>query len=429
MGELGRLLLLVKKSMAFGRSVALTGPGVMRGSAALLRPIGLALAVLIVGIPAIFAWNVYSASEARRLMHEKPVVHGQTALTTRIQRKVSDDELQFILREADGGLSRVIVSRADGERFINETLLALDRARSEVKAKARHDLDELFATAFASRKADLEAYADWFFDWGRSWRLLYEALTGAVQEAARFAFSRTQISDAARHAVEAYLLRHYEQFVLKPAVRDPVILAGVSRILASANDGYFAAVARIDERLQTFLAKEALFRERIDATTVSLDLDWDTEKWRAPRETAVDRYLEPARTAALAGGGALTGPLIKKTTAPMLARLAGKVVMSSRMVIGGASVGSIQPGLGTLVGALGGLAIDWGLNRFQEQLERDDFIAANGEALDATLLAWKNTITPPIEAGIDVWFDDAEALVAGLRKQEGEMSETRAAAD
>jgi hypothetical protein len=241
----------------------------------LLRPIGLALAALIVGVPAIFAWNIYSASEARRLVHERPVVQGSTTLTTAIKRKVSDNELEFILREANGQLSRVIVSKAEGERFVNDTLAALDRARQETKAKAAQDLDALFATAFAGRDADLEAYADWFFEWGQSWRLLYEALTGAVQEAGRLAFSQTQISDAARHSVEAYLLRHYEQFILKPGARDPVITAGVRKILATANDAYFASVAKLDERVRGFLARETLFRERIDAGTVSLDLDWD----------------------------------------------------------------------------------------------------------------------------------------------------------
>jgi hypothetical protein len=400
--------------MAFTKSAALASPAGLRASAALLRPIGLALAALIVGVPAIFAWNIYSASEARRLVHERPVVQGSTTLTTAIKRKVSDNELEFILREANGQLSRVIVSKAEGERFVNDTLAALDRARQETKAKAAQDLDALFATAFAGRDADLEAYADWFFEWGQSWRLLYEALTGAVQEAGRLAFSQTQISDAARHSVEAYLLRHYEQFILKPGARDPVITAGVRKILATANDAYFASVAKLDERVRGFLARETLFRERIDAGTVSLDLDWDAEKWRAPRTLAVDRYTEPARTAILVGGGALVvGPLIQKATAPMLARLAGKVTMSSRMVIGGASIGSVQPGLGTLIGALGGLAVDWGLSQFQEYLERDDFIAANNEALDGTILSWKGAILPSIDAGIDVWFDDAQALVAG----------------
>ncbi len=131
--------------MAFARSTSLTRPGRARVSAPLLRPVGLALAALIVGVPAIFAWNIYSASEARRLLHETSVVQGATTLTTTIKRKVSDGELQFILRESDGGLSRVIVSKGEGQQFINETLAALDRARSATKAEAGRDLDPLFA--------------------------------------------------------------------------------------------------------------------------------------------------------------------------------------------------------------------------------------------------------------------------------------------
>ena len=94
---------------------------------------------------------------------------------------------------------------------------------------------------------------------------------------------------------------------------------------------------------------------------------------------------------------------------PLLSRTAGKVLASSRMAVGGAVVGSAQPGIGTAVGALGGLALDWGFNAISAEFQRDDFIRENAAAVDTTLAAWKRAILLELERGIDVWFDDAEA--------------------
>jgi hypothetical protein len=60
------------------------------------------------------------------------------------------------------------------------------------------------------------------------------------------------------------------------------------------------------------------------------------------------------------------------------------------------------------------VALDWGMNAVSERLERDDFIAGNAAALDATIAAWKAAIIPEIDRAVDVWFDDAAATVAKL---------------
>ena len=258
----------------------------------------------------------------------------------------------------------------------------------------------------------MRAYADWFFDWGRSWRFLYEAVAGAVQEAARLSFSRTQITDAARQAVEAYLLRHYEEFVLKPGLRDQAIVSGVDQVLHRAHDRYLTAVAGLDDRMQRFLAEKTRYVEQLDASAIAVEIDWDAEKWKAPRFGAEDRYLEPIGSAAVIGGSAVLGSMLQRVVLPFFARATAQVMASTELAIGGAVVGSIEPGIGTAIGALAGLAIDWGLSQFQEYMQRDDFIADNSAALDATIAAWKGKIAPEIDKSIDVWFDDTRAVVA-----------------
>jgi len=384
-----------------------------RGALApLLLPIGIASALIIVGVPSIAIWNIYSASESRRALHEAALNPDVTTVRAPVQRQVPENDATFVLRLIDGKLVRVVAAKDAVSGFINQTLAKLEQARAEARAQATAGLDQLFVQAFATRQSDLAAYADWFFAWGRSWRFMYEAVAGAVQEAVRLSFSQTQITDAARHAVEAYLLRHYQDIVLKPGLRDQMITNGIDAVLRNAHERYLAAVAGLDDDMQRFLSEKTHNAEEIAPGSVALKIDWDAEKWKAPRYSAEDRYLEPVGSVALIGGSAMLGSVLARVVVPFFARTTAQVLASSEVTLGGATVGSIEPGLGTAIGALVGAAIDWGISRFRDYMERDDFIADNSAALDASVTTWKAHIAPEINRAIDVWFDDTRATVA-----------------
>jgi hypothetical protein len=382
--------------------------------ASLLAPIGVAIAALIVGIPAIFAVNIFTASEARRALHDSAVVGADTVVKAPVRRQVADGEVEFVVRQSDGALVRVIAGKDATDAFVRDTVASLEAARAAAHQRAGAALDQVFLHAFASREQDLDAYADWFFAWGQSWRLLYEATTGAVQEAFRLGFSRTQVSDASRHAVEDYLLRHYQDFVLKPGQRDPAVVDGVRQVFADANAEFLGVLGGLDDRVQRFVADHAVYTEPFDGDAVAVKVDWDAEKWRAPRHFGEDRTLEPVRTVAVAGTAAvILKPIVERVALPLLARTTAAVASSARTVASGAAVGSIEPGFGTAIGLVAGLAIDWGINAIQGGLQRGDFIAENAAALDATIAGWKAAILPEVDRAVDVWFDDAEAMVAG----------------
>ena len=380
--------------------------------APLLFPIGLAIALVIVGAAAVSVWNIRSASETRRTLHEAPVTNSGTKLVTSVSREIVPGEAEFVLRLVDGRLVRVFADRGKVSAFISDSVRYLEEARARANQQALSEIDQLFVQVFASREADLDAYADWFFTWGRSWRFLYEAATGAVQEMGRLFFSQTQASDSARHAVEDYLLRHYQEFVLKPALRDDLIAQKLRQVLRNAHREYTMTVAGLDDRMQTFLAERTRHVEEIEDGNVVVTIDWDAEKWKAPRYAAVDRYLEPVVSVALIGGSAAIGGIVQRAVLPLVARTAAQVLVSSQFTLGGAAAGSIQPGLGTAVGAIAGAGLDWGLSVFRDYMERDDFIRENSAALDATILGWKGRLSPEVSRTIDVWFDDTTLRLA-----------------
>jgi hypothetical protein len=58
-----------------------------------------------------------------------------------------------------------------------------------------------------------------------------------------------------------------------------------------------------------------------------------------------------------------------------------------------------------------GAAVDYLSNEANEAFNRESFVQANEEALDATIATWKSSLEANIDTGIDKWFDDARASV------------------
>jgi hypothetical protein len=222
------------------------------------------------------------------------------------------------------------------------------------------------------------------------------------------------VSDAARNAAEDYLLRNYTDLVLKPAQRDGVITDGLRRALADAHAQYLVTVAGLDARVQQFLADKTTHLEELPPGSVNVVVDWDAEKWKAPLYRAEDRFLEPVQTVVAVGGGAVLGGIVERAVMPMLARSAVQLATTAEMTGGGAAMGSIEPGLGTAIGALAGAGLDWALSAFRAHMERDEFIRENAAALDATIVGWKARLAPELNAPIDAWYADSAAALRAV---------------
>jgi len=72
--------------------------------------------------------------------------------------------------------------------------------------------------------------------------------------------------------------------------------------------------------------------------------------------------------------------------------------------------------IGAAVGVAIGAAVDYLSNAANEAFNRDEFVAANNQALDATIATWKSSLEANVDAAIDKWFDDARASVVLSQK-------------
>jgi hypothetical protein len=394
---------------------------------ALLKPIGISLALVLSVYALLSLGTTFWRSYQRHLDHTVPVHADESVLDILFgTSNLPTDPVDLVVKDVDGTLHKLVASKSEADKFVNDTILMLDDERARIKQAAHEDLARAFALAFQDREQAISNYADWFFEWKRSYVVLKESLTSAITR-----FFETGKYESVTEAIEAdvkdYFLRNYKEQVLKPEVRDETISQGVEQAVRHAHDSYRRVIANGDMRLQLFLAKHTSHLEDIPAATpmTNVRLDWDAQKWKAPVYLMEDRAFDGVAGigAAAAGGtvGALAlGPALNGVLAQTFGQLSRRFVTSlgTRLAFAqqGAVAGTVvQPMGGQVLGAAIGVAIgvvaDYLSNAANEAFNRDEFRTANSEALDATIATWKSTLTANIDTAIDKWFDDARSSV------------------
>lgn len=353
----------------------------------------------------------------QRSQHRASVHPDRTALNTHQLRAFTTPK-ELVYRDVNGSLHRILVDGTELTRFVNDTLIYLDTERDKIKVETQRQVDELLKTAFSDGQACIARYADWYFQWGRSLSFLKESLVGGMQG---LSFSNIQtVSESAQNALESYLIRNYEQYVLKPELRNPIIEVGVSQILARAHTRYLETLATIDDRVQLFLGQYTRHLEVIDPLKkLDLSVDWDAQKWKVPRYSADNvAFASAFQGVAVSTLVAKTfGPPIERAVAQIFLGVAARVVASLQFEIYGTVGGTfIEPGGGSLVGWFAGagtaVVLDYVSNWQRERFGRAEFERASADALQATTGELSRALQRDLLQAVDVWFDDTRAIVA-----------------
>lgn len=398
---------------------------------AFLRPIGLAVALLLGAYGLVSLGSTFWRSYQRHQDYTVAAHEDRSFFDIVFQSDLPEDAVDLVVKDVDGTLRRVVASGAETDKFVNATILMLDGERDRIKAQASEDIDRVFGYAFADREQSVNSYADWFFEWKRSYIVLKETLASA---ATRFAQTGEyeSLTEAVERDLKDYFMRHYQEQVLKPEIRDRIITAELERTVRRAHESYRRVIANGDMRLQLFLARHTRHMQELpaDEKMTKARLDWDAQRWKAPVYLMEDKAFDGIAGVgyAAAGGtvGALVlGPVINRVMARTFGMLSRRFVTAfgARLAFAqqGAAAGTlVEPGGGTAIGAITGIlvgaAADYFVNKADSHFNRDKFVAANNEALDTTIDLWKEKLTANVHAAIDRWFDDARKSVVLARE-------------
>lgn len=364
---------------------------------------------------------------------EAAAVHrDRSQFATGVAPQVAPDVV-IVFRNEDGRLTRVLADAADYSAFARAAFARLEAAREATSAAIPHAVASEFAPLEAAAHGRVPLYADWYFAWGTSYRLLYEAAKSTLQHALAPSVLSLQASVAAD--VGAYIRRHYEERVLEPEINDALLRQAFRRAYHRAHTGYLGAIAQLDHAFQRFVAdKTTHLDEGAGEVAAAIVVDWDSQLRKLKLSTHEKGGLGaiagasgvaalavlgarsaalPAAAKAVSGSASKAGGmLIAKLSTRLAAPVASKAVGSAASAGTGAAAGTAVGGpLGGAVGALAGIGFDLVVNETVELVERPEFEAEVHRAVTATYGEWREAVSRSLEDAIAVWFDDTVQLL------------------
>ncbi|MEZ5933787.1 MAG: hypothetical protein R3F54_17915 [Alphaproteobacteria bacterium] len=400
----------------------------------MFKRIGGAIALVILVVALFGIGTGQYRSWLRDLDYSQAVHEDESTLSTGVQRAIGPDEIELFVRTERDEIRRLIADREELSAFVEGQLARLKQNRAIAKDVASKDAELVMRLSFADADARVENYADWFYEWKRSYILLKDTVLSAAHRTV------SSGSETWREAVERditdYFMRHFTEQVLQPERREPLVEEGVRNTLEHAHSNFLNAVADYDLHLRLFLEEHSEhFEVEGVGDKVEVELDWDAQRWKAPLYAAEDRSFDGAlgvglMVASTAGGRALGAVLapamaqaIRQNIGRMAARTSAQLASRAGTTAAGASAGSAVPVVGSAVGAaLGfaaGAALDYMGNRIDKWMNREEFIAENMDAVGQIQEAWRKALEQELHRTIDVWFDDAESLLKELRPTVG----------
>lgn len=359
-----------------------------------------------------------------RLDEARSVHRDGSRFATGVERQVPA-QVTIVLSGEGDERRRVLADAEAYAAFVRDAFADLEAARV---ATARR-IDDVVAAELAPVEAAthdrVAAYADWYYAWPTTYRLLYEAGRSTLRHA--LAPRVMSLEDSVGADLGAFLREQYEARVLAPERADAALREVFAEAHRELHGRYLDAIAGLERSFQTFVARETTHLEADAEVASRVEVDWASQLHKL--ETAshdkggVGAIARGGGIAAFglagrqAGAAVVAGSAVSRTGAGRLplGRLAGKATgpFAGRAATAtGAAAGTAFGGpLGAAVGTGAGLLVDYAVNEGVELAERDAFEDDVHRAVDATFAEWGDAMSRALRPAVEVWFEDAIQLL------------------
>ncbi|NJO38082.1 MAG: peptide-methionine (S)-S-oxide reductase, partial [Rhizobiales bacterium] len=255
----------------------------------MFKRIGGAIALVIL-VTALFGIGTGQyRSWLRDLDYSQAVHEDESTLSSGAERAIGPDEIELFVRTERDEIRRLIADREELSAFVEGQLARLKQNRAIAKDVASKDAELVMRLSFADADARVATYADWFYEWKRSYVLLKETVLSAAHRTV--ASGSETWREAVERDVTDYFMRHFTDQVLQPERREPLVEAGVRNTLEHAHSNFLNAVADYDLHLRLFLEEHTeIFDTEALGDKVEVELDWDAQRWKAPFYAAEDYH-------------------------------------------------------------------------------------------------------------------------------------------
>jgi hypothetical protein len=363
---------------------------------------------------------------------EAAAVHrDRSQFATGVSPQVSP-KVVILFSDEDGRRRRVLADAAEYSAFARAAFEQLEAAREATSSAIRQGVAAEFMPLEAAAHGRVPLYADWYFGWGTSYRLLYEAAKSTLQHALAPSVLSLQASVTAD--LGAYIRRHYEERVLEPEISDALLRQAFARAYHRAQARYAGAIAGLDQAFQRFVAAKTTHLDAgADDVAAAVVVDWDSQLRKlkvanhekgglgaiagasgvaALAVIGAKTSALPAATKAVSGASRTGGALAARLSTRLAAPVASKAVASASSAGTGAAAGTAVGGpLGGALGALAGIGLDFAVNETVELIERPEFEADVHRAVAATYREWQDAAARSLQDAVAVWFGDTIQLL------------------
>jgi hypothetical protein len=321
--------------------------------------------------------------------------------------------VMIVYQGADGAMNEVAVGIPEYQTFATAEIAAIKAERAKSSEAVAATLDRQLTSTTDAITTNIESFADWYFSWGNSQKMLFtaakasvSALTSAQPDLARAA------GDAMRHEFEL----RFVELVMKPDETAPRLEAGLKAVAVDAND----RVAKLNLRLNADMARFAK-DSALPSSGYAIDAVIRLNDDAGP--TAEHGAISPGLPSMAGDFSALVHSTViesaEKVVAVYSTMLVAPIVsmFSSAAATGTAAGGTaaitsapvmpmLSPEILVATYALSFL-LDYGLTRATDYTSRAEFVARTKGVLSAIRSRWLETFKPEFAAYVDILYDKA----------------------
>ena len=364
----------------------------------------------------------------QRIDSSKTIHHDTSKIDTGVTPQVKP-KVTLVYRLKDGQLLRVLADEEAVSEFTRESVNMLESARIKLRGTVRNRIHDTVNATFQKMRGQVDLYADWYFAWSTTYKILGEAITSAADHSLKA--EAMSLKDAVADDVEKYLQKHFEEIVLQPEISDGELKTGFESVLKEIHHEFLIVMSQLDQQFQKFVSKQSTLFEPVDTAKAKVDLDWDSQFHKVTttgHEKGVGGSLVGVgivtsgtilgKTIATALGKATVGKLMSGAALKgLITKLATPFVTKVGFAAAGTASGAVAGPVGAAVGAIAGVSVDYLVSKGVELGERDSFVTDTNIAINAIQREWENDMIPSLEKATDLWFEDTINLFSEFSKK------------
>ena len=198
-----------------------------------------------------------------------------------------------------------LVDQESYSKFVQSSVAALLEAQEAMDQESSRLLGKELDHCFSSIKPRAENFADWYFSYSTSFRLLQEAAVSLARHGAKF-LEKTPLHEAVATDMDKFLTKKYERIVLRPEINNAELQNAYLKCVRDTHARYRQVVTEIESGMAELLASETSHLDPPCSTDIRLSLDWASQLHKI-KTVPANFEKSPELTLILSTAGAAVG--------------------------------------------------------------------------------------------------------------------------